>query len=146
LNLPANILLNFVAMAQITAEGQCDQMEVCMKQRCVFEFLHALKIGLNNIHRHLLNVYGKKTADVSTVRQWVARFSSGDSDVKDKPCSGWPCTAATPQNEKRLDQLICANRRIMNRELCTELNISFNALEMMVATLEIREVCARWVP
>jgi hypothetical protein len=34
----------------------------------------------------------------------------------------------------------------MTRELCTELNISFNALETMVATLEYRKVCARWVP
>ena len=56
------------------------------------------------------------------------------------------CTGATPRNEERLDQLIRANWRIMNRELCTELNISFNALETMVATLEICKVCARWVP
>ena len=84
--------------------------------------------------------------NVSTVKWWVVRFSSGDSDVKDKPCSGQPCTAVTPQNEERLDQLICANGRITNRELCTELNIGFNALETMVATLEYRIVCTRWVP
>jgi len=34
----------------------------------------------------------------------------------------------------------------MTRELCTELNIDFSALETMVATLEYRKVCARWVP
>jgi len=34
----------------------------------------------------------------------------------------------------------------MTRELCTELNISCNALETMVAMLEYRKVCARWVP
>jgi hypothetical protein len=66
--------------------------------------------------------------DVSTLRRRVARFSSGDSDVKDKPRSGWPCTAVTPRNEERLDQLIRANRRITSRELCTELNIGFSAL------------------
>ena len=47
---------------------------------------------------------------------------------------------------KCLNQLIHANRRITTRELCTELNIGFNALEMMVATLEYCKVCARWVP
>ena len=87
MNLPANIPLNFVAMRQTTAEGQSD-MEVRMKQRCVIEFLHAEKIAPNDIHRRLLNVYGDQTVDVSTVRRWVARFSSGDSDVKDKPRSG----------------------------------------------------------
>jgi len=82
------------------AEGQSDKMasdmEVHMKQRFVIEFLHAEKIAPNDIHRHLLNVYGDQTVDVSTVRWWVAHFSSGDSDVKDKPRSRRPCTAVTP--------------------------------------------------
>jgi len=87
----------------MTAEGQSDKMtsdmEVHIKQRCVIEFLYAEKIAPNGIHRHLLNVYGDQTVDVSTARRWVACFSSGDSDVKDKPRFGWPCTAVTPRNE-----------------------------------------------
>ena len=83
----------------MTAEGQSDKMvsdmEVRMKQRCVIEFLHVEKIAPNDIHQCLLKVYGGKTMDVSTVRRWVARFSSGDSDVKDKPRSRRPCTAVT---------------------------------------------------
>jgi len=55
---------------------------------------------------------GDQTVDVSTVRRRVARFSSGDSDVQNTPRSGWPCTAVAPRNEKRLDRLIRANRRI----------------------------------
>jgi hypothetical protein len=74
--------------------------------------------------------------DVSTVRRWVVRFSSDDSDVKDKPHFGQPCTAVTPRNEERLNQLIHANQWIMTRELCTERDIGFSALEMMVTTLE----------
>ena len=117
-----------------------------MKQRCVTEFLHVEKTAPNDIHRHLLNVYEDQTVDVSTVRQWVVRFSSGDSDVKDKPHSGQPCTAVTPRNEERLDQLSHVNRQIMTMELCMELNIGFNALETMVVTLEYRKVSARRVP
>jgi len=126
----------------MTAEEQSD-MEVRMKQRCVIEFLHAEKIAPNDIHRHLLNVYGDQTVDVSTMRRWVARFSSGNSDVKDKPHSRRPCTAVTPRNEERLDQLIRANQQIMTREPCMELNIGCNALEATVATLEYRKVCTR---
>jgi hypothetical protein len=148
LNLPANIPLNIVAERQMTAEGQSDKMasDTEVKQRCIIEFLRAEKIPPNDIHRRLLNVYGDQTVNVSTVTLWVARFSSGDSDAKDKPHSGWPCTAVTPRYEERLVQLICANRRIMTRELCTELNIGFSVLETMVTTLEYRKVCARWVP
>ena len=98
------------------------------------------KIAPNNIHRRLLKVYGDKTVDVSKVRWWVARFSSGDSDAKDKPLSGRKCTAVTPRNEERLNQLTRTNRRITTRELRTELNIGFSALETMVAKLEYRKV------
>jgi len=34
--------------------------------------------------------FGDQTADVSTVKWWVVHFSSGNSDTKEKPCSGWP--------------------------------------------------------
>jgi len=39
----------------------------------------------------LLDFYGDQTAHVSAVRRWVVCFSSGDSNMKDKPCSGQPC-------------------------------------------------------
>ena len=48
------------------------------------------KMALTDIHRCLLNVYRDQTVDVSTVRQWMVCFSSGDSSVKDKPRSRWP--------------------------------------------------------
>ncbi|MEQ5146202.1 hypothetical protein ABN231_18065, partial [Proteus mirabilis] len=37
------------------------------------------KIVPTDIYQHLLNVGGDQTVDVSTVRQWVVCFSSGDS-------------------------------------------------------------------
>jgi hypothetical protein len=80
------------------------------------------------------------------VKWWVVRFSSGDSDVRDRTRSWWPWTAVSPRNEERLDQLIRANRLIMTKELCTELNVGFNALGTMLATSEYRKGCARWVP
>ena len=126
------------------AKGQSDkmasEMEVHMKQRCVIEFLHVEKIA------HLLNVYKDQTVDVSIVRRWVVHFSSGDSEVKDKARSRRSCTAVLPWNEEHLEQLFHTNWRIMTMELCTELNIGFNVLKTMVATLEYRKVCARWVP
>ena len=42
-------------------------------------------------HWCLLNVSGDQPVDVSTVRWWVVHFSSGDSDIKVKQCSEWPC-------------------------------------------------------
>lgn len=51
LNLPTCILLHFAAVQQTEAEGHCgataSAMEVCMKQKHVIEFLHAVE---NDIH------------------------------------------------------------------------------------------------
>ena len=44
-------------------------MEMCMKQRCISEFLQAEKMKPISIHQSSLNIYGDQTADVSTVRQ-----------------------------------------------------------------------------
>ena len=92
---------------------------------------------------HLLNIYGHQTVDMHTERRCEVYFSSGDSNMEDKPYSGWPHTAVMPGNEKHLNQLTCADWRIMTRELCTELNTGINALEMMVETLKYHKICIR---
>ena len=86
-------------------------MELLMKQRCVIEFLHAEKMAPidSDIHQLLLNIYGDQTVDMSTARQCVVHFSSGGSNVKDKPCSGQICAAVMPKNEERLNKLICVS-------------------------------------
>jgi len=39
----------------------------------------------DDIHQCLLNINGDQTIDVSTVRQWVVCFSSGDSNSVSLP-------------------------------------------------------------
>ena len=73
----------------MAAEGQSDtmasDMEVCMAQRCGTEFFLAEKMPLIDIHQYLPNASGDQTVDVSTVRQWVVCFSSGNSNSKLSP-------------------------------------------------------------
>ena len=131
----------------MAAEGQSDRMVsdmgVCMKHRCVIEFLHAEDMAPIDIHQCLLNSYVDQPVGVSTVKHWVVWFSSGSSKV---PCSGYPCAAVTPRKEECLNQLIHVNWWITTRELRTKLNISFNALETMVAMLEYHKACSMWIP
>jgi len=67
----------------MAAEGQSDpmaaDMEVRMKKRCVTEFYHAERTAPTDIHQPLLDVSGDNPVDVSTVRWWLVRFSSGNS-------------------------------------------------------------------
>lgn len=75
--------INFVAVQQMAAEGQPDKMasdmELCTKQRCVTELLHEETVAPNDIHWHLLDISADWTVDVSTERQRVVHFSSGNS-------------------------------------------------------------------
>jgi len=108
-----SIPLHFVAVEQMAAEGQSDRLvsdvEAHMEQRRVPQFLHVEKMAPIGIHCCLLNVCGEQTANVLTLRQWVMCFSSGDSNMKDKPCFRWPRTAVTPLNEEHLNHLTQVN-------------------------------------
>lgn len=57
-----NTPINFVAMQHMEKEGQSDKtasdIEMCMNQRCVIQFLHVERITLNDIHLCLQNIYG----------------------------------------------------------------------------------------
>jgi len=60
----------------------CSLTKWCLTWKCkwskrVTEFFPADKIAPIDIHRCLLSVNGDQTVDVSTVRRWVVRFSSG---------------------------------------------------------------------
>ena len=67
----------------MAAEGPSDTMgsdtEACVKQRCGTELFCVATMAPIDIHHRSLNVYEDQTVDVSTVRQWVVHFSSGDS-------------------------------------------------------------------
>ena len=51
----------------------------CIWRKCATEFLHAEKTAPIDIYQYFLNLYGDQTVSVSTVRQWVVRFSWGDN-------------------------------------------------------------------
>ena len=142
MNLPTNIPLRFVAVQQMAAEGQSDRtssdIEAYMEHRSGFEFLHAKKMAPTDIHQCLLNVCGKQTVDRSTVRRWVVCYSSGNSNVKDKPRSGWPHTAVMPWNEEHLDQLTRPGNCVQSWILASK--------HAMAAILKYPEVRSRWVP
>jgi len=57
----------------MAAEGQTDKMtsdmEECVKQRFVIEFLPVEKMASSAIHQCLLNISGDQTVDVNTMRQ-----------------------------------------------------------------------------
>jgi len=70
-------------------------VEVCLKQRCVTEFICVEKMTPTDIHQCLPNIDGDQTVAVSTVKQWVVHFSSGD------------CTSASPPLMQVFTSMVC---------------------------------------
>ena len=79
----------FPPIFHVVTEGQSDRMvsdmEVWMKQRGVMELFHGEKTASIHIHGCFLKVYRDQTVDVSTGRQGVVCFSSGDSNCESPP-------------------------------------------------------------
>jgi hypothetical protein len=65
------------------------------------EFLTAQSCSLIEIHTRLRSVYGEETEDVSAVRRWIYRFTSGEKNMGDRARSGRPATAAISGTVKR---------------------------------------------
>ena len=80
-------------LCDTAAEGQSDKMAsdiyAPIKQRRVTEFLHAQKMATADTDQWLLNFYGDQTVDMSTVKQWVVHFSSGEMYDRYEPESKW---------------------------------------------------------
>jgi transposase len=71
------------------------------KQRAVIEFLVAEKESVENIHKRLCAVYGSCAVNRSTIGHWVQRVKtsgSGEMELHDRPRSGRPATATSPDS------------------------------------------------
>jgi len=116
-----------------------NDMEVHAKQRCGTEIWQWIR-------QCLLYVYEtKQWMWDQAVRWWVAHFRSGNGGIKDNLHSERLCAAVTLWNDDCLDQLTLMNWWITTRDLHTKLNISFNALQTMVARFDYHKVFSRWV-
>jgi hypothetical protein len=64
-------------------------------------------------------------------------------DTGDRPCSGRPATAATTENEDKVDADVGDDRRITASELCAAVGIGKPAVMGIVRELGYRKVCAQ---
>src|SRR5438128_2055042 len=54
------------------------------------------------IHEEL----GEQALTLRTVRHWIAKFKGDETDIQDKPRSGWPHEAVTPENIAKGKELV----------------------------------------
>ena len=94
-------------------------------------------------------VYGDQCVYVSRVRRWVRWFKYGEleqADLSDKTRSGRPVTASDQLHQDCVEELICRNRCIKQKEIAVALGISKERVGHIIGVLGFRKFCASWVP
>ena len=90
-------------------------------------------------------VYGDQCVHVSRVRRWVRWFKYGEleqADLSDKTRSGRPVTASDQLHQDRVEELICRNRCIKQKEIAVALGISKERVGHIIGVLGFRKFCA----
>ena len=78
---------------------------------------------MENNHKRLCAVYGSCAVDRSSVGRWVQGVKaseSGETGLHDRPWSGSPATATTPDMLQRANDIIHSDWRITSRQLAIQ--------------------------
>ena len=78
--------------------------------------------------------------------QRVKASESGETDLHDRPRSGHPATATSPDMLQRANDIIHADRCITSRQLAIQFSVSNGSAMAIIDALEYSKVCAKWVP
>ena len=77
----------------------------------------------------------------------MSRFTSGRHSLEDDLCSGAPTTAKTHTNIDLVKGILDGDRRATYDELEKQSGLSHGTLQRIIhEKLEMKKVCARWVP
>ena len=120
-----------------------------MKQRSVIEFLTAEGCSAVVIHKRMKAVYGDACLTEGKVRKWV-RFYRGEdpkeTTVRDRKRPGRPVSATDTMHQRKVDEMIVANRRVKQKDIANALDISKERVHHIITVhLGYRKVSARWV-
>ena len=94
-------------------------------------------------------MHGSCAVDRSTVGRWVQRVKasgSGETELHDRPRSGRPATATSPDMLQHTNSIIHADWHITNRQLAVQLSVSNGSAMATIDALGYSNVCTRWVP
>jgi len=81
------------------------------------------------------------------VKNWVAKFKSGDFSTYDAPRPGRHKTATTPEIIDQIHELIFEDRRISAKSVAEQLGFSRERVRSIIhEDIDMRKLSAKWVP
>jgi transposase len=108
-----------------------------------------VKEGLtpNEIHSKFTKVYGDSSPLFSTIKKWGAEFKRGRTSLEDDPREGRPKSATTPKITEQGHDMVLDDRWMKVHEIAETIGISKQPVGYNLhEELEMKKLCARWVP
>jgi DNA-binding NarL/FixJ family response regulator len=92
--------------------------------RTVIRFLNAKQKSPTDIHKEVVEVYGLNVISCRQVSVWCNQFKEGRTSLLDEERAGAPTAACNAVNERRVELLLLADRRMKLKEIAYTLNLS----------------------
>jgi histone-lysine N-methyltransferase SETMAR len=118
-----------------------------IEYRSVTKFFVKEGLTPNEMHSKFIKVYGNSSPSFSCIKKWAAEFKRGRTSLEDDPREGRPKSATTPEIIEQLHDMILDDRRIKVREIAETKGISKERVGYVLhEELDMKKLCARWVP
>ena len=115
--------------------------------RSVIKYLFLKGLSGKEIFVDITDTLGDQCPSYATIKNWVAEFKRGRSDVKDEHRAGRPISVTTSENIDSVHDMILADRRIGLKRIAEALNISYERVFHIVHhDLDMRKLSAKWIP
>lgn len=110
---------------------------------------HCFLMGKNTVQakQWLDKCYGISSPSSTTVKYWFAEFRRDRTSTNDAPRSGRPNEAVTPENIKKISEIVLNDRKVKLSDLANTIGISKERVGHIIhECLHMKKLCARWVP
>jgi hypothetical protein len=105
--------------------------------------LQARHVSVDEIHSHLVDVYGEKVMRRQIVVKRCSDLKSGQVGIMDER-SGRPTTVSTPKNKAHIEAAILDNRRVTVSELEHDLGLSDGTIVSIIQKFGFHKVSVLW--
>ena len=83
----------------------------------------------------------------STIKKWAAKFKRGRTNLDDDPLEGHPKSATPPEIIEQVHNMVLDDQQMTVREIAETIGISKERVGYILhEELDMKKLCARWVP
>jgi transposase len=101
----------------------------------------------NEMHSKFIKAYGNSSPSFSTIKKWAAEFKCGHSSLEDDSSEGRPKSATTPEIIEQVHDMVLDDQQMKVHEIAETIGIYKECGGYILhEELDMKKLCARWVP